>query len=541
MTGFAAYFEFLAQHFPVMCASDEFHFMPRAETALEHLATLDCLRQTTLESHMTQVEAFRNEFEDQARRANSAEQAIDAHHVAANAAGVLIEMDQRRTWRYNPLLYLKIAFIGLEHALTKPAIDDAAIADRTVARLAAIPQLLQDGMANIAQVPQSYHPASLAMTRDAEQYLAEIRAPLAALRGKDVSSYLLSVKDALRRFTRFLQQVDVVPDTAVAQNSLTETLVQHFRSARTPEDIYTLAEEEWGTTLAALKQLGQRIDAQRPWQQIYHDYLPAKIERVDAYTLYGEEIERLEAFFKRHGFEANRSKAPLELTPTPTYLRSVRSSASFAAALHADPEEKSFFYLTPFWQDAPQSEESHQLALRLHREYPFLTAHETIPGHHYLDSVRRQLANPVRRQIESPLFYEGWATYVEVLLGEYGYIAHPLEHLVHLKRSLWRAARCMIDVGFTIGRLTPDGALDLLNTAGFDADTAVRQIDRFKLNPGYQLCYSLGRYELLRLRKKFGPHMSESALHRAILGGGELPFHAIEQQLAQRVAATQAS
>ena len=99
----------------------------------------------------------------------------------------------------------------------------------------------------------------------------------------------------------------------------------------------------------------------------------------------------------------------------------------------------------------------------------------------------------------------------------------------------------MIDVGLTTGRLTPGGALDLLTTAGFDPDTAVRQIERFKLNHGHQLCYSLGRYELLQLRKQFSPRMSDSELHTAILSGGELPFHVIEQQLAERAATIQAS
>ena len=30
------YFDCLAERFPVMCASDEFHFLPRAENAREH-------------------------------------------------------------------------------------------------------------------------------------------------------------------------------------------------------------------------------------------------------------------------------------------------------------------------------------------------------------------------------------------------------------------------------------------------------------------------------------------------------------------------
>jgi hypothetical protein len=37
------YFDYLAGHFPVMCASDEFHFFPRAQNAANYYHKLDNL------------------------------------------------------------------------------------------------------------------------------------------------------------------------------------------------------------------------------------------------------------------------------------------------------------------------------------------------------------------------------------------------------------------------------------------------------------------------------------------------------------------
>ena len=113
------------------------------------------------------------------------------------------------------------------------------------------------------------------------------------------------------------------------------------------------------------------------------------------------------------------------------------------------------------------------------------------------------LENPVRSQIESPLFYEGWAYYVESLLVEYGYADNPMDRLVDRKRRLWRAARCQIDIGLNSGWLLPADGLRLLRTAGFTLEEAREQMDRFRLNPGYQLCYSLGRFEILQLREAY--------------------------------------
>jgi uncharacterized protein (DUF885 family) len=52
------------------------------------------------------------------------------------------------------------------------------------------------------------------------------------------------------------------------------------------------------------------------------------------------------------------------------------------------------------------------------------------------------------------------------------------------------------------------------------------------LNPGYQLCYSLGSHEFKQLRASFGRHFDETLFHTFLMEGGELPFHLIEKRLA---------
>ena len=37
------YFDYMARRFPVMCASDEFHFLPRAQAAANYYDKLDDL------------------------------------------------------------------------------------------------------------------------------------------------------------------------------------------------------------------------------------------------------------------------------------------------------------------------------------------------------------------------------------------------------------------------------------------------------------------------------------------------------------------
>jgi uncharacterized protein (DUF885 family) len=244
--------------------------------------------------------------------------------------------------------------------------------------------------------------------------------------------------------------------------------------------------------------------------------------------LYRQEIERLSLFFSARGFWSIKDSPALELAETPVYLESVRSAASFGCAFSRDKREKYYFFITT---EKQRKQNGRALERRLHREYKFLTAHETVPGHFLLDSIRRGLKNQVRRQIESPLFYEGWAYYAEALLEEFGYIDDPIDQLVDQKRRLWRAARCMIDAGRATGKIDRQRAVELLILCGFTREEASMQEARFRLNPGYQLCYSLGRREIIQLMEKYAPKLGKDRIHREILTGGEIPFHLIDERL----------
>ena len=60
---------------------------------------------------------------------------------------------------------------------------------------------------------------------------------------------------------------------------------------------------------------------------------------------------------------------------------------------------------------------------------------------------------------------------------------------------------------------------------------ARRQVRRFSLTPGYQLCYFMGNHEIAGLREHFSSQLGMKAFHDSVLGGGQLPFHLVEKRL----------
>ena len=525
------YFNYLARCFPVMCASDEFHFIPRAQKAAEYYHRLDDFGVAAIDECINRLKAFCQEFNRLRTSETDLEKIIDLELLSANAKGIAIELEQNRVWCHNPLLYLKIVFIGIDHALNKPADHPKERQERILERMSSIPGLLNQAASNLDRVPESYYHSAKAMLKDGMQYLSQTAKAYLASGDKSLLPCLQDTAAALKDFENFFNSVHPVPDEHCSSTSLASSLKDHFSSIRELNEVFQIAVDEWQDTLERLKDIQRKIDPDTSWQKLYHGFYP-NIKETDTFSLYRFEIDRLRKFFSRRGFKKEDLDSPLEIAPTPMYLKSIRSSASFAAAFSSDSREKSFFYITTNFDGKEKVlKNNSRLKKRLHREYKFLTAHETIPGHHLLDSMRRRLANPIRRQIESPLFYEGWAYYVESLLAGEDYIKDLMEYLVDYKRRLWRSARCQIDVGLPTGLITKKDAVELLTTSGFSSKEAARQIHRFQLNPGYQLCYSLGRYEIMRLKKAYGAGMGNEAFHAFLLEGGELPFHWIEKRL----------
>ena len=215
--------------------------------------------------------------------------------------------------------------------------------------------------------------------------------------------------------------------------------------------------------------------------------------------------------------------------PTPSYLAPVRATASYSAP--AFPEAVSQggrFFVLGLDPQLPKEKKAHFLE-SLHRDYRYLTAHETVPGHHLLDWSRLHLKDPLCRQMESALFYEGWACYAEQRVDECEYDPQPVQHLICMRRRLWRAVRGRLDAGLQVGEVSVEQGAERLECIGSGSAQARKQARRISLTPGYQLCYTLGKHGFLDLRNKVVPSLNLKEFHEIVLSSGQVPFRSLEQ------------
>lgn len=162
--------------------------------------------------------------------------------------------------------------------------------------------------------------------------------------------------------------------------------------------------------------------------------------------------------------------------------------------------------------------------------------HELIPGHH-LQGFMAERYQPQRRVFDSPFYTEGWAVYWEMLLYERKFAVKPEDRIGMMFWRNHRAARILFSLGFHMGKLTPEQAVDMLiKRVGHEPDNARAEVRRSfngDYPPLYQAGYMIGALQLRALKRELvdGGKMSLLEYHDGILAGGVLPIELVRARL----------
>jgi uncharacterized protein (DUF885 family) len=238
--------------------------------------------------------------------------------------------------------------------------------------------------------------------------------------------------------------------------------------------------------------------------------------------LYRNQIEALGQHCLNQEFVSEHllQTCPVSVATVPESLLPVRSAAAYSMPPGYPPRGGTFFITAGTEVTAAP------------KDYSLLTAHETYPGHHLLDGSRWNLTRPVRRHIELPLFYEGWASFSEEILFDTGFFTSAAERLLVAKRRYWRAVRGMVDLLLNSGRQTIEEATAYLQGKGMHRRQALAMVRRYALKPGYQLAYTIGRRQFRRLYAEFIARGNRPAdFVQRVLAEGEIGLENLQRAL----------
>ena len=155
-----------------------------------------------------------------------------------------------------------------------------------------------------------------------------------------------------------------------------------------------------------------------------------------------------------------------------------------------------------------------------------LTVHEAMPGHYLqlVHSNKYDAPTLIRGIFYSGTFVEGWATYAEQLMVEYGYGGNAIK-MQQLKMRLRLIINSIIDQKIHTEGMTEKEAIDLMMTEGFQEEgEAYGKWRRACLSSTQLSTYYIGNLELNDIRRsyevKYGEDYNIKAMHDQILSFG---------------------
>lgn len=501
-------FETLALQFPVCMGSDEFHFFPQVRARAFDWFHWDDFSPDAIDALIGKLNRWDHQLRRYRSLSSSLAQIMDADMLQRVVRTLSQQLALVRVHQTQPTFYLTVIGIGLAEAIETGS-------KAMNARLQYLPGFIDQARHNLDGVPRLFRDLGLDMLAKQRTWLNTL--PL-------TDGFHTPMDDAYHRLENYLQQApageDFLPPVALYE----QIARHHMGCLLDPDEIARQLELELVETRAILEGSAVSIAPGRPWQALV-DALPRpRMPAGGIANCYQTAIAELALHCTGLGLIDTdlARECPVTVEPIPAYMRPVRSNAAYSMPPRHPPRGGTFYIL-----EATEGE-------RISPDYRLLAAHETFPGHHLLDTCRWGHERSIRRHIEFPIFYEGWASFAEELLFDTGFFSTPGDRMLMAKRRFWRAMRGQVDFDIHMRRRTPGEAAASLVSAGMPPRRARAMVRRYSLKPGYQLAYTIGRRRFRRLYEAFYEQKADPvAFAHRVLGQAEIGFNFLEQILLQ--------
>lgn len=496
----------LAEQFPVCLSSDEFHFFPQYRPQQPKWSQWDDFSSDAVHQFLKRASKWVEALERLRPHQPGSTIDVDVDLLQKMLITLQEQIGEVRPQKNQPTFYLTIISIGLAEALE---VSEAAFNQRLVG----LPAIIQTAVANLEKVPAVFRELGIGMIARIKQWMELL--PLS-----DVAKR--TVLDALEGFDQHLKTAGTAGDFRLPQDLYARIADHHMGCRMGLEEIARHLDREIEETAHLLIQSAARISPGKPWLAVYHDLPEPEADPNDAAAPYREVIARLKRHCLDRGIIVEKETAgcDVEIQTIPEHMMPVRANAAYSMP-PGHPPRGGVFYILPLNRQV------------LPRDMIQLAAHETFPGHHLLDTHRWRLEKPMRRSLEFPIFYEGWASFAEEILFDTGFFGGPVDRLLMAKRRFWRAHRGRADLRIHTGRCSlEEAAMSLAEIGLASLDQARAMVRRYALKPGYQLAYAIGRRKFHRLYRAYlGQGHTSAQFVRQVLGPGEIGFDHLAAKL----------
>jgi uncharacterized protein (DUF885 family) len=508
------------------------HFDPAQATAFGvtgHDERLGDFSADRMREHLAAFKAIASAVEQ--LEVDDPQEEIDRTAFLDEVRITIARFERERPHVHDPGFWLAHLYGGFHSLLRRRNHAPRERARGLLGRLRLTPAFLKAARETVQEPPRVFLDTAAALAEAGPRLLTD--AAEAARQGdpelaEAVDAALAEAESAISRFDRALRsEFRAHHDDlsfAIGEDQFNRRLHhEHALQAGAPE-LYRYGLHLSDEVTAEVAALARRLDPSAPWRTVVERLRSQAAAGPDLVSAFRDSVERARSFLaSRDLFTFPEGR--LDVVETPAFLRPLMPFAAYIPPAVYGDERTGTFYVTSPGPGSPPGQNS------LHEVAP-TAVHEAWPGHHLHLLTARTAASEVRRVSWTPITVEGWALYCEELMAEQGFFASVEERLFQRLQLLWRAVRIVLDVGLHTRGMTPEQAVDLLvDRVAMDRSRAEAEVSRYCAWPTYQLCYAVGRRELLHLRQDWrqaaGDHAPLKQFHDAVLGYGGLPVSLI--------------
>ncbi|MDO5145936.1 MAG: DUF885 domain-containing protein [Eubacteriales bacterium] len=284
----------------------------------------------------------------------------------------------------------------------------------------------------------------------------------------------------------------------------------------TPDECIDILESQLQASIQSLSSLSE----EHP--DIYTDYLASSPLLKDADAILSE-------------LEADAFIDFPEIPEVSYTLKEVPHALSSSSA-------SAFYFLPPI--DVKNQNVIYLNSSRIDRQELFSTlAHEGYPGHLYQTNYFLNTdADPLRYLLSCDGWEEGWGTYAQIYSYQYMDFEETDRETTLLLQQMYKendlislALSSLSDLYVNYKNYTPEKLAQYLGTYGVEP-SAIQNIYEYVIeNPTTYLSYSIGYYELEKLKTEVADEMGDDfdiqEFHQAVLDVGSCPFSLLKEQV----------
>lgn len=455
------------------------------------------------------------------------EDRIDQTAVLNDLRTTIARFENERPHELNPEFHLSHLLVGLFALMLRSDQPLEARGRALAGRLRETPRFLGEARATLGRPAKVLTETALSVARGGLTLLTEAVPEFAGRLPPDAAretlETLIPARQAFETFVEFLAgELSDRSDGDFAIGRAAFDFRLHYEHALrdTAPEVLRYGEALIKELDEDLARRAEALAGEIPWRALaarLREQHPAAGGLVGSYAA---EMERARRFVLDRGLAAVPDGA-LDVIATPSFMQPLIPFAAYDPPGAFAAARTGYFYVS-----VPDA-----ALLRDHcvHEIACTALHEGYPGHHLQHLVAQAQPSPVRRVVWTPLTVEGWALYCEELMAEEGFLSRPEEMFFQRLHLLWRAVRVVLDVSLHTQGMAVEQAIGyMVDALGIARRNAEAEVWRYCGAPAYQLCYAVGRRELVRLRddyrRRAGAAFTLRRFHDEVLSYGGLPI-----------------